>query len=166
MITVHSPCRSESEIIQQTVERILFELLPIQLLSTELLVGIASRVEEILPFFEIGLTDVHILVICGMGGVGKSIIARVIYDRLSNQFEGSCFLPDVREVAQRSSLICLQERLLYDILFERDFRICSVHEGIILIRERLCRKRILLILDDVDDSKQLEIFALQSNWLC
>lgn len=75
MITVHSPCRSESEIIQQTVERILFELPPIQLLSTELLVGIASRVEEILPFFEIGLTGVHILVICGMGGVGKSIIA-------------------------------------------------------------------------------------------
>lgn len=42
----------------------------------------------------------------------------------------------------------------------------SVHEGIILLRERLCRKRILLAFDDVDDSKQLEMFALQSNWLC
>ena len=48
----------------------------------------------------------------------KSTIARVIYDRLSNLFEGSCFLADVREVAQRCGLICLQERLLSEIFLK------------------------------------------------
>ena len=159
MIVTHSPCRPESKFIQQIVKMILGAFLRGHLFSTELLVGIDSRVKEIISYLGIGLKDVRMLGICGMGGIGKSTIARVVYERLSYQFEASCFLADIREVAQVSGLICLQERLLSHILMERDTRISSVREGVELIRNRLHTKKILLFLDDVDQSEQLNVLA-------
>lgn len=159
MIVTHSPCRPESKFIQQIVKMILGAFLRGHLFSTELLVGIDSRVKEIISYLGIGLKDVRMLGICGMGGIGKSTIARVVYERLSYQFEASCFLADIREVAQVSGLICLQERLLSHILMERDTRISSVREGVELIRNRLHTKKILLVLDDVDQSEQLNVLA-------
>lgn len=135
---------------------------PFRVISTKLLVGIDSHVEEIISDLGIGLPEVRILGICGMAGIGKSTIARVIYDRLSNQFEGSCFLPDVRDNAERNGLICLQKILLSDIFMEGDtpIEIFDVYQGLDLIKNRLCTRKILLILDDVDQIEQLETLAL------
>ncbi|GMY32308.1 disease resistance protein RUN1-like, partial [Fagus crenata] len=161
MRVVHSPCRRESLVIQEIIGVICGgESCSFPLSSSVLLVGIDSRVDEIISSLEIGLTDVRMIGICGMGGIGKTTIARVAYERLANQFEGSSFLADVGVGANKESgLICLQERLLFDILVERDTRISNVHEGVDLIRTRLCTKKILLVLDDVNRFEQLEALA-------
>ena len=159
MIIAHSPCKHESEFIQQIVKKILDAFCSGHLLSTERFIGIDSRVEEIISYLGTGLEDVCMLGICGMGGIGKSTIARVVYERLSYQFEASCFLADIRDVSQKSGLICLQERLLSHILMERDTRISNVLVGVELIKKMLHTKRTLLVLDDVDQSEQLNVLA-------
>ena len=40
----------------------------------------------------------------------------------------------------------------------------NVDEGITMIKARLCFKKVLLVLDDVDNSSQLEALAGDHNW--
>ena len=45
----------------------------------------------------IGLDNVRSVGIWGMGVIGKTTIARAIYEQIYTQFEGCCFLENVRE---------------------------------------------------------------------
>lgn len=99
MTVVHSPCRHESKVIQDIVGVILKRVSPP--FSVKDLVGIDSHVEKINTYLRIGLNEVRMIGICGMGGIGKTTIAKVVYERLSNRFEGCSFLSNVRVVTKR-----------------------------------------------------------------
>jgi hypothetical protein len=109
--------------------------------------------------------DVQMVGIYGLGGIGKTTIAKAVYNRIVNCFEGSCFLEDVRENSgTKKSIILLQEKLLSEILWDKHLKVDSVSKGINVIKERLHNKRFLLILDDVDQSKQIENLIGKCDW--
>ena len=139
------------------MEKIFERLSSIKLIKD--LVGIDSRVWEVYSDLKIGLTDVRVIGIDGTAGIGKTTIARVVYDSFSNQFEGSSFLHTVREESKVHGLAYLQERLLCDILMQKDIKISNTSDGVQLIRRRLCNKKVLLVLDDVDSLEQSESLA-------
>ncbi|TQD94762.1 hypothetical protein C1H46_019616 [Malus baccata] len=103
--------------------------------------------------------------IWGPSGIGKTTIAKAVHNAIAHKFQGSCFLADVRERStSREGVIELQKRLLSKILCGTMFQIDSYHEGISLIKNRLSKKKILLILDDVDNLKQLDNLVQEISW--
>ena len=156
------PGRKESTIIEEIARKLIGDLHYSYLSVREDLVGIQSRVEEMENLYlSMGLNDVHFIGIWGMGGIGKTTIAQVLYDRIRCCFDGSSFLENVREKSGNGGLVTLQKQLLSDVLFEKIIDIRDVQWG---IRNRFCHKRVLVILDDVDQLEQLEALAGKQSW--
>ena len=127
-------------------------------------VGIDSPMEELITLY-LGLgNSVCMTGICGMGGLGKTTLARVIYEKICNHFEGSSFIANIREVSENHGLVQLQKQLLAQILEESNIDIRDVYEGALMIKNRLHRKKVLLVLDDVNQPNQLEKLAGEPNW--
>lgn len=94
--------------------------------------------------------------IWGMGGIGKTTIARASYNKVRKDFEAKSFLLNVREVwEQENGKVSLQQRLLSDIYKTTKIKIDSVESGKMILKERLSQKRIFLVLDDVNKLDQL-----------
>ena len=74
---------TESDLVQEIVEEILnseFIQMPSNVASMHL-VGINSRMEAVTKLLDIESNDVRMVGITGLGGIGKTTIAKAIYDR-------------------------------------------------------------------------------------
>ncbi|XP_062158835.1 disease resistance protein RPV1-like [Alnus glutinosa] len=157
---------NESKFIHAIVEDISCQVRPPHLYVAQYPVGIESRVKKIKGLLKLEMNDICMVgIIFGIMGIGKTTIAKAIYNSIAYQFQGSCFLEKVSETSgQPNGLVRLQEKLLYAILRDSSLKVDSVEQGINLIKQKLSSKKVLLILDGVDRLLQLEALAGQRAW--
>ncbi|KAF7851512.1 hypothetical protein BT93_L3788 [Corymbia citriodora subsp. variegata] len=123
--------------------------------------GVKGQMDEIIERLDLVAFDVRIIVIYGMGGIGKTTLAKAVFRQISPQFQGHCcFLKDVRT----QDIMNLQKKLLFDILKLSYTNLSFVDDGDHLIKTRFHGKKILVVLDDVDNRDQILRLAGDPNW--
>ncbi|XP_040364379.1 disease resistance protein RPV1-like [Rosa chinensis] len=155
----------EANVIEQIVEEISTEIMkctPLDVATHP--VGIESRVEDILKLLNVEQDDPHMVGIWGIGGIGKSTLAKAVFNSISNKFEHSCFLANIRESFSRGDLVKLQNDFLSKIIERNPPNVENVDEGITVLKQKLSQKRVLLVIDDVDHLDQLRKLAGGCDW--
>ncbi|XP_024043074.1 disease resistance-like protein DSC1 [Citrus clementina] len=155
--------RPEAKLVQVIVNDILkkLECKSISSDSSKGLVGLNSRIECIKSLLCVGFPDVRIVGIWGMGGIGKTTLAKALFNQVSNEFEGNCFIENVREEIENGvGLVHLHKQVVSLLLGER-IEMGGPNIPAYTL-ERLQRTKVFIVLDDVSEFEQLKYFV---GWL-
>ncbi|KAM1348392.1 hypothetical protein ACFX13_002687 [Malus domestica] len=124
------------------------------------LVGIDSRVREISKHLDVGGSNhVRIIGILGMCGLGKTTVAKAVFNKHLHSFDSASFVQSTRE----KNLVELQEQLLSDILKPAYIVVSSINEGIKEIEQRLGNRRVLVVIDHLDSIEQIYALAIKPD---
>ncbi|XP_056171874.1 disease resistance protein L6-like isoform X2 [Syzygium oleosum] len=155
---------SEAELVKLVVQKVLSELKKkFELVTSKNLVGIGSHVENIMELMDNNSHAPLFVGIHGMGGIGKTTLAKAIYNKLSNQFEHHSFIADIRESWKHYGTHYLQSKLINDIS-KHEIKVDNEDEGTNFISFMFKAKKVLVLLDDVDNVNQVKCLAGNHEW--
>ena len=151
--------RSESVLIEGIANDILKklnDLFPSD--NKDQLVGVESIIKEIESLLLTRSTEFNNVGIWGIGGIGKTTIAKDIYSNISSHFEGSYFMQNIREESEKpaSGLAGFRRELLSTLLDDGNVKIDIPNIGLNFERRRLSQMKVLIVFDNVTCLQQIE----------
>ncbi|KAM7522836.1 hypothetical protein LguiA_012738 [Lonicera macranthoides] len=154
----------EGQLVKKVVQDVLLGLKKNYTQLPDNLVGLDDHIKAMKELLNVDSNGIRVVGIHGIGGLGKTTIAKVIYNQLCEGFERCCFIEDVRVNSKgQNGIVELQTHLLCKIRKKEVGKINNVDEGIKQIEEAVGKKKVIIVLDDVDDKYQFDKLVGKCN---
>ncbi|XP_055810185.1 disease resistance protein RPV1-like isoform X2 [Solanum dulcamara] len=156
----------ESQLIQSLVKTVLHELSNSPMVVAPIVVGIDYRLKELEKQLDVKSNGVKFLGLHGIGGVGKTTLSKALYNKLASHFTHRTFILNVKEIVTQQGIMSLQKKIIQGLFPSNAFSFTpdNAIEGREKFRRMLREKRILLVLDDVDDVNILKTLIGGKSW--
>ena len=163
--------KNEADMIVAIITDVLGELALTQPKDSEDFVGIETHISEMNILLHFESKEVRMVGICGPDGIGKTTIARVLFNRLSSRFRCNVFIDRAflsksmehysgANLDDYNMMLHLQGIFLSEILGTRDIKIN--HLGV--VEEMLKNHKVLIFIDDLENQVVLDTLAGHTNW--
>uniref|UniRef100_A0ACD5X9V3 Uncharacterized protein n=2 Tax=Avena sativa TaxID=4498 RepID=A0ACD5X9V3_AVESA len=119
------------------------------------LVGIDGPMEELASWLMNAQMKLKVLSIVGFGGLGKTTLAKQLYDKFRGQFHCEAFF----SVSQKPDIIVLLNRLEAKLDMTQSSHACGLEDIIEDIRKHLKEKRYLIVVDDLWDQSVWNVIS-------
>ncbi|XP_059066927.1 disease resistance protein Roq1-like [Cryptomeria japonica] len=144
----------EMRLFKNIVNIVLKEIRNVPLIVAKHPVGLNEAMKDFENTLKLVQSDqgVQIVGIWGMGGCGKTTLAKELYNKRSSSMERSCFIFDIREA--KDVLQNKQIQLLKGLGVNES--IDNIEHGKAILARHLRSFRVLIVMDDVDHLNQLD----------
>ncbi|XP_030440023.2 disease resistance protein RPV1-like [Syzygium oleosum] len=166
---------SHGKLIKQIVYQVQQKLKKEDLIVTKHLVGVDPHVQDIMAKLKIdyhngqavkiGDTREMVLGIYGIPGVGKTVLAKYVYNQLYHLFDACSFLGNIQAKIKDQGIVSVQNKLIADLHKGYGPEFDCPDKALIYIQNRFCNMKVLLLLDDVNDHEQLSALVGELDWL-
>ena len=154
----------QDKLVGNLVKSVLKELESIPLGVAPYTVGLDSRIEKLMSSLDVKSNGIRVLGLHGVGGVGKTTLVKALYNKLVGRFDCLCFIKNDREnLATDDDLVHLQNKLINHLSPGKP-PVYEVNSGISAIKEVVNEKRVLIVLDDIGNVRQLEVLIGGREW--
>jgi F0F1-type ATP synthase beta subunit len=148
--------REEIDHIKKIAKKVHANIAPKPFLVGESPIGLDQHVKEVKSLVQSG--TVCMLGIIGLGGIGKTELAKALYNNIVHQFEAASFLANVREKSNKiNGLEDLQYTLLSEMFEQPKTKFGSTNKGIDEIKKKLGKKKVLL--------EKKKSYVISRGWL-
>ncbi|CAO2829174.1 unnamed protein product [Amaranthus hypochondriacus] len=156
---------NKDNLIRRIVQQVWNELKNTPEYVVKLEVGLDSRVDKVIEKLDLRSGGVRFLGIHGTPGIGKTTLAKAVYNKLVVSFTNRSFIANVREnLANEDGLLSIQTQLIKDLSLTDVALVKQAQDGMDTIKKIVNQNRVLVVLDDVYEDKQLEKLGIFREW--
>ncbi|KAL7619299.1 hypothetical protein Lser_V15G03931 [Lactuca serriola] len=151
--------RLEVELIDEIVKDIFRRLRTSSRFPLPQLIGMDNSIKFVSSWLkDTSSHKTDILTILGIGGIGKTSLAKYVYTLHSHEFDTSSFIEDINRRCDEkyNGMLDVQKKLYEDISKPTSVQVHDVSTYTSMIENAVARNKVFLVLDDIGSLDQLD----------